>query len=455
MIHYSVRPNLSFSFRANFEMNRRVFRFALANSTNSKNRKAFSRNASSYDIPYNKGIPVLGTSLAIGAAGGAPKLHEYVDNRHKEFGHVFRENMGSVSAVFVSNPSIIRKIFLVEGKYPRHFVPKAWTLYNELHNCKRGLFFMEGDEWYKWRKLMNKYFLSPSTLDDLKNVHEGIVEGFVKRWKKFDGREVSDMEFEFYRHSISFVLGSLIGDSYLRQADKYDNYVTELATKFQSVFETSSKLNILPSVKIVQFLRLPLWGKFESSVTSSLDASKKVVSMALEDLSKNGLLSKLSVNEGIPADMISALVADLLIAAGDTTAFTSQWAVYRLGRDANIQNSARQDSTLIRGAVRETLRLYPSAPFITRILPNDETIDGYKFNAEELVLLSLYTAGRNDELYPRADLFEPERWVKRNSGGYAGVTDVNGFLPFAMGSRSCIGARLANIQLQTTIRQVG
>ncbi|CAB0016415.1 unnamed protein product [Nesidiocoris tenuis] len=60
-----------------------------------------------------------------------------------EFGHVFRENMGSVSAVFVSNPSIIRKIFLVEGKYPRHFVPKAWTLYNELHNCKRGLFFIE------------------------------------------------------------------------------------------------------------------------------------------------------------------------------------------------------------------------------------------------------------------------------------------------------------------------
>ncbi|KAF6203720.1 hypothetical protein GE061_002053 [Apolygus lucorum] len=506
-------------------------------------------------IPYDGGLPFVGTSLAIGAAGGAPKLHEYVDSRHKQLGPIFRENMGPVTAVFVSDPSLIRKVFLVEGKFPKHFVPKAWSLYNELHKCKRGLFFMDGEEWYTLRRVMNKYFLSPESIKNLEGLHENLVSHLIQRWKRFDGQEVENLEFEFYRHSISFVLGSLIGNSYWNKFAEYNPYVDELAQKFQQVFETSSKLNVLPSVKLVQFLGLPVWKTFESAVGASLDATlssvvtkmfplsrevqtdpqpiverefsstgvqanipkpkikgpslehqftqvpnfspslchflsllvllginvgisfklynelyvekrfapvattqtcclcrmaRNVVKKAFDDLSENGLLYKLA-SENLHEDVISALVSDLLIAAGDTTAFTSQWAVYLLGRDRSVQDAVRRDPSLIRGVVRETLRLYPSAAFIARVLPNAETIDGYHLEKEELVLLSLYTAGRYEKLYPSADKFLPDRWTKEGTGKYKGVLNVNGYLPFAMGARSCIGARLANAQLNMTL----
>lgn len=95
-----------------------------------------------HEIPSPKGLPVIGTTLDLLAAGSAPRLHEYIDKRHQELGPVFREKIGPVSAVFVSDPMEMRSIFNQEGKYPKHILPEAWTLYNRMYNCERGIFFM-------------------------------------------------------------------------------------------------------------------------------------------------------------------------------------------------------------------------------------------------------------------------------------------------------------------------
>ena len=36
----------------------------------------------------------------------------------------------------------------------------CWTVYNQLNNVKRGLFFMDGPEWHETRKKMNSIFHS-------------------------------------------------------------------------------------------------------------------------------------------------------------------------------------------------------------------------------------------------------------------------------------------------------
>lgn len=37
-------------------------------------------------VPRPKSLPIIGTLGALIASGGAEKLHNYVDNRHKELG---------------------------------------------------------------------------------------------------------------------------------------------------------------------------------------------------------------------------------------------------------------------------------------------------------------------------------------------------------------------------------
>lgn len=54
----------------------------------------------------------------------------------------------------------MKSLFLnLEGKYPTHILPEPWILYEKLYGSKRGLFFMDGEEWLKNRRIMNKHLL--------------------------------------------------------------------------------------------------------------------------------------------------------------------------------------------------------------------------------------------------------------------------------------------------------
>lgn len=94
------------------------------------------------EAPEPRGLPVFGTLFSFMLAGGPKRQHEYVDKRHKELGPVYRERIGPVTAVFVNSPHEFRRIFRLEGPTPKNFLPEAWTLYNEIRRCRRGLLFM-------------------------------------------------------------------------------------------------------------------------------------------------------------------------------------------------------------------------------------------------------------------------------------------------------------------------
>ena len=66
------------------------------------------------------------------------------------------------------------------------------------------------------------------------------------------------------------------------------------------------------------------------------------------------------------------------------TAYSTTWAIYLLSLDENLQtNICREYKTnshqapLLKGLVKETLRLYPVAPFIGRYMAEDCIIDNY------------------------------------------------------------------------------
>lgn len=93
-------------------------------------------------LPQPKGLPLVGTMLDLLAAGGGPKLHLYIDSRHKQLGPIFSDTIGPVKATFIADPKDMRQVFAAEGKFPIHLVPEAWVLYNKLYGSERGLFFM-------------------------------------------------------------------------------------------------------------------------------------------------------------------------------------------------------------------------------------------------------------------------------------------------------------------------
>ncbi|KAK9512304.1 hypothetical protein O3M35_000760 [Rhynocoris fuscipes] len=404
-------------------------------------------------IPVRKGYPIIGTALTIMANGSAPKLHLHIDKGHKLLGPIFKENMGTATAIFISDPSYIREIFKLEGKYPKHFLPKPWTTFNDKYSCKRGLFFMDDEEWLHYRRMMNKHFLKDDLITNLKPIHEAVVNRLIKRWKNYDGNEIKNLEHEFYRHSISFLIGSLIGSSYIKYIDCYEEDVEKLASLFHHIFATTSELNGMP-VKLMSWLSLPSWKRFEQSVKCSLEACHEVVDKMIVMRSPDGLLERLLL-ENLPMSIIEAIVVDLILAAGDTTAITSQWSLYLLSGHKDVQQSLVEGTCDVKNVVKEALRLYPPAVFISRIMQYETNIDNHVIPKNHLVLLSMYTAGRDDRIYPSANTFNPNRWVRPTNGReYEAVNDPRAYIPFAIGARSCIGKNLALAQLHYTISEI-
>jgi len=65
-----------------------------------------------------------------------------------------------------------------------------------------------------------------------------------------------------------------------------------------------------------------------------------------------------------------------------------------------------------------------------------------------MVLLSLYTAGRDPSHFEQPERIVPERWC---IGKSEQVHQSHGSLPFAIGQRSCIGRRVALKQLHSLL----
>lgn len=120
-------------------------------------------------------------------------------------GPILQEAIGPVRAVFVSDPEIMRTVFTKhEGKYPMHVVPEPWTLYNEVRDRKRGLFFLQGEEWLHYRRILNRLVLKPDAESWLKTPITDSTENAIQHWRKMctKGQFEPVMPDEMYKASI-------------------------------------------------------------------------------------------------------------------------------------------------------------------------------------------------------------------------------------------------------------
>ncbi|NWQ72016.1 CP27B protein, partial [Neopipo cinnamomea] len=86
---------------------------------------------------------------------------------------------------------------------------------------------------------------------------------------------------------------------------------------------------------------------------------------------------------------------------------------------------------------------------------------------QTLITLCHYATSRDGRFFPAPDAFRPERWLRHPDPGDAsgdtpgdspaatpGPGHPFASLPFGLGPRSCVGRRLAELQLHMALAQV-
>ncbi|CAK8533666.1 unnamed protein product [Lathyrus sativus] len=165
--------------------------------------------------------------------------------------------------------------------------------------------------------------------------------------------------------------------------------------------------------------------------------------------------------EGFDVDtVIKATTLELILGGSDTTAGTLTWAMCLLLKHPHVLEKAKQELNTYIGKercvseldinklvylhaiIKETLRLYPPAPFSSpREFTEDCTIGEYHIKKGTRLMPNLWKIHRDPSVWPDPLEFKPERFLTTHKD-----VDVRGqnfeLLPFGSGRRMCAGMSL-------------
>ncbi|WP_289138940.1 cytochrome P450 [uncultured Brevibacillus sp.] len=132
----------------------------------------------------------------------------------------------------------------------------------------------------------------------------------------------------------------------------------------------------------------------------------------------------------------------LLLAAGnETTTNLITNAVRRLTEDEKLQQTLRDQPTLIPGFIEEVLRFYPPVQAIGRVATMDVQIGDAQIKAGEQVISWVAAANRDEAKFQNPDTFIVDR-------------KPNAHLAFGFGIHFCLGAPLARLEGQIAIQAI-
>jgi cytochrome P450/NADPH-cytochrome P450 reductase len=121
-----------------------------------------------------------------------------------------------------------------------------------------------------------------------------------------------------------------------------------------------------------------------------------------------------------------------------------------LGRDPDHQPGFKEIGELkyLNRVLRETLRLWPTAPAFARTPYEDTVIGGrYEIKKGEEVLILLPSLHRDPAVWKNPEVFDPERFAP----GAEDKIPEFAWRPFGTGSRSCIGQHFAMVEATTAL----
>eukprot|EP00253_Pinus_taeda_P013566 PITA_13566 len=168
---------------------------------------------------------------------------------------------------------------------------------------------------------------------------------------------------------------------------------------------------------------------------------------------------------------VKSTLMSMLLAAVDTTANTTEWAISSLlqhpavlkraqeeldvivGRERMLEESDLPDLKYLEAIVKETLRLYPVAPlFLPHLSKEACTVGGYHVPANIQLFVNVWGIHSDPAEWERPLEFEPERFMNSCS------PDVSGhdfkYMPFGYGRRACPGVFMALRMLKFTVAKL-
>ncbi|MDQ6818558.1 MAG: cytochrome P450 [Actinomycetota bacterium] len=140
----------------------------------------------------------------------------------------------------------------------------------------------------------------------------------------------------------------------------------------------------------------------------------------------------------------------LLLAGHETTATGLAWTFDLLLHAPAVHTQALQrDAEYLDAVVKESLRIRPVIPAVGRVVRGEPLrLGGYVVPPGVEINPSIRVIQRREELYRDAPAFRPERFLAGDA------PDTYTWLPFGGGTRRCLGASFAQMEIRIVLERV-
>ncbi len=192
------------------------------------------------------------------------------------------------------------------------------------------------------------------------------------------------------------------------------------------------------------------WGRFlrlRRQIDHLLEEEMARRRARLDEPGDGTVIGELIREGSLADDVIRDQLLTLLIAGLETTATELSWAWCLLMRHPIARSLARQDAEWRQAVIRETLRVRPAFRLASRRLHRTVEVGGREVPADWTLAALIPAAGMRPDRYPFPESFDPARWL--------GVRpDPHSWIPFGGGLRHCLGAALAQFEMEVVLREV-
>ncbi|CAG9562981.1 unnamed protein product [Danaus chrysippus] len=418
-------------------------------------------------VPFGFGI-----RSCIGSLYGRfdEKLPAYL---YETYGPIVRleGNFGSPPMIFLYDAEPAMHIFRNENVLPLRPGFQSLEYFRKTYNKRSeavestGLLTEHEEAWKKFRSAVNPVMLQPNTIKLYSGILAEVADDMISRMKSLRDtdnmiKNELDMEMNLWSlESIGLVaLGRRLNcfDPNLPE----DSPVKELIKVVHDIFNCMDKLDFQPS--LWRYFSTPAFKRAMKHYEDQIRLSEYFIEMAIKELKEEkkdpskekGILEKLlEIDQKVAVIMAS----DMLLAGVDTTATTIISLLYLLANNPEKQKKLRNElmtakdkRPYLRACIKESLRLLPVVGGNFRQTTKEYDVLGYRIPKKMFIVVANQYMSQMEKYYPKPHEYIPERWiVDKNDPLYYGNTHPFVHTPFGFGVRSCIGRRIAELEIET------
>ncbi len=324
-----------------------------------------------------------------------------------------------------------------------------------------GLFFSEGDFWKRQRKLAQPAFHHVR----INAYAQEMVDRTLTQSAGWQNSTLIDIDKAMHALTLTIVVNALFKTDISGETDRIGAAMQTLGSALAQ--QTASVVSAF----------MPTW------VPTPVNRRKKTAVNELNEIiyrliaehrarpqDKGDLLSMfLAVRDDETGDQMSDLqihdeLMTMFIAGHETSAIALAWALIELARQPDIAARLTADLDSVLGertptledlpklpllelVVKETLRLYPPAPFVVRQSLKPTSFGGKSVRKSDLITLVTMQIQRDPRWLDNPLTFRPERFAN----GAERALPKCVYMPFGAGPRVCIGNGFAMLEMQIVL----